>query len=49
MKKENYYNFLKKMLLYVSIVLGLYVLYNPNNKSKYNIPHSATSFIYAQF
>lgn len=49
MKKEDYYIFLKKMVLYVSIVLGLYVLYNPHNKSKYNIPHSATSFIYAQF
>lgn len=49
MKKEDYYIFLKKLALYVSLVLGLYVLYNPYNKSKYNIPHSATSFIYAQF
>lgn len=40
---------IKKMTLYVILILGLYFLYTPNNKSQHNTPHSATSFVYAQF
>jgi hypothetical protein len=39
----------KKLALYISIIVGLYFLYLPKNKSTHNIPHSATSFVYAQF
>lgn len=42
-------NLLKKIGLYLSIIIGLYFLYNPFNQSKDNLPHSAISFVYAQF
>ncbi len=46
-------NMIKKLVkvitLYIALILGLYFLYTPNNKSQYNTPHSATSFVYAQF
>jgi len=38
-----------KTALYVSIIVGLYVMYSPKNKSTNNMPHSAVSFVYAQF
>lgn len=40
---------IKKITLYAILILGLYLLYTPNNKSQDNTPHSATSFVYAQF
>ena len=40
---------IKKIIFYVFLIVGLYFLYSPNNKTKHNTPHSATSFVYAQF
>ncbi len=40
---------IKKIALYVTIVLGLYFLYNPYNQDQDNLPHSSISFVYAQF
>ena len=35
--------------MYTAIFIGAYFLYNADNKSAQNIPHTDFSFVYAQF
>lgn len=48
-KKENWLLFLKNIFIYTTICVSCYFLYNYNNKTKQNIPHTDFSFVYAQF
>jgi hypothetical protein len=48
MKKDTLY-FLKNMVMYAVIIIGIYFLYHYNNQDAGNIPHSDFSFVYAKF
>lgn len=47
--KELIRVFLKNTLLYATIIIGGYYLYNYHNKDTHNTPHTDFSFVYAQF
>lgn len=48
-KSKDILIFLRNLLLYTAIFFGAYFLYDDNNISLKNIPHTDFSFVYAQF
>ena len=49
MIKNKIAHFFVNVLMYLTLLIGMYFLYNPHNKHAANNPHSDFSFIYAQF
>ncbi len=47
--KNNLLTFFKNTIIYTCIGVFGFILYNYNNKTLKNIPHTDFSFVYAQF